>query len=199
MYDYIELSDRVFGFVVADASGHGLPAALQARDAIIGIRMGMEETLRITFAIEKLNRVISRSALASRFISLFYAELDLDGLMVYCNAGHPPPLLLNNDEFTELTRGGLILGPKPDAHYARGYVVMNPGSILVAYTDGISEAENAQGEAFGVERIRSLVRSRARSWISSRDLVESVLEEVRRFSGTDTLTDDQTIVVIARR
>ncbi|MDX1387669.1 MAG: PP2C family protein-serine/threonine phosphatase [Acidobacteriota bacterium] len=199
LYDYIELSDRVFGFAIADASGHGLPAALQARDAIIGIRMGMEETLRITVALEKLNRVISRSALASRFISLFYAEIDLDGLMVYCNAGHPPPLLLDHGEFTELTRGGLILGPKPDAHYARGYVVMNPGAILVAYTDGISEAENPSGESFGVDRLRDHVLSRSRSWSSSRDLAESVLDEVRRFSGGDPLKDDQTVVVIARR
>jgi len=197
LYDYIELSDRVLGFAIADASGHGLPAAIQARDAIIGLRMGMEETLRITAAIEKLNRVISHSALASRFISLFYAELELDGLMVYVNAGHPPPLIFDNGTFTELDRGGLILGPKPDARYSRGYAHLRPGSVLVAYTDGIPEAVDTQGDEFGVARLKALIKDG--EWTSARGLVEAAFDAVQRFSGTDIPTDDQTVVAVARR
>jgi sigma-B regulation protein RsbU (phosphoserine phosphatase) len=197
LYDYIELSDRVLGFAIADASGHGLPAALQARDAIIGLRMGMEETLRITAAVEKLNRVISHSALASRFISLFYAELELDGLMVYVNAGHPPPLIFNGGAFEELDRGGLILGPKPDARYRRGYAHLEPGALLVAYTDGIPEATNARGEEFGVARLKALIQEGQGS--PARGLVETVFDAVRRHSGTDVPTDDQTVVAVSRR
>ena len=73
LYDFIRVSQRSLGIAVADASGHGLPAALQARDAIIGLRMGVEENLRISATLEKLNRVVNHSALASKFISLFYA------------------------------------------------------------------------------------------------------------------------------
>lgn len=196
LYDYISISERSLGLAVADSSGHGLPAALQARDAIIGLRMGVEERLRITATIEKLNRVISHSALASKFISLFYGEIEPNGNLVYCNAGHPPPLLWTDGRIEELTRGGLVLGPNPDALYERGYVLLSPGSILLAYTDGITEAENPVGEAFGVERlVRMLRRER---WTSARDLVEAVFTEVREFSAVDSPRDDQTVVAVLR-
>jgi sigma-B regulation protein RsbU (phosphoserine phosphatase) len=156
----------------------------------------MEETLRITAAVEKLNRVISHSALASSFISLFYAELELDGLMVYVNAGHPPPLIFDGETFTELDRGGLILGPKPDARYSRGYAHLHPGSILVAYTDGIPEAVDSRGDEFGVVRLKALIQEG--TWTSARELVETVFDAVQRFSGTEIPTDDQTVVAVRR-
>ena len=81
--------------MLADASGHGLPAALQARDVVIGMRMGQAEDEKITATVSRLNRVIHRSGLASRFISLFYGELEETGNMAYVNGGHCPPLLLH--------------------------------------------------------------------------------------------------------
>ena len=155
LYDYIAVSERSLGLAIADSAGHGLPAALQARDAIIGLRMGVEERLRITATIEKLNRVVSRSALATKFISLFYGELEPNGNLVYCNAGHPPPLLLRDGRIEELRRGGLILGPNPDAQYERGYADLPRGAALLLYTDGIVEAADAQGEMFGASACAS--------------------------------------------
>jgi len=196
LFDFVEVSERVLGIAIADASGHGLPAALQARDAIIGLRMGVEERLRITATIEKLNRVVSRTALSSRFISLVYAEIEPNGTVVYCNAGHNPPLLLHDGSFTELRTTGLVLGPDPAARYERGYETMTPGSILLLYTDGIVEAENGGGEAFGLERLRGLVGSHRGG--SARELVESVFEAVGRHSRTDPPVDDQTVVAVLR-
>lgn len=196
LFDYVQVSERSLGIAVADSSGHGLPAALQARDAIIGLRMGVEERLRITSTIEKLNRVISHSALASKFISLFYGEIEPNGNLVYCNAGHPPPLLFQNGKFESLSRGGLVLGPNPRALYERGYVQLAPGSVLLAYTDGITEAENAAGEAFGVERLHEVLRG---AWTGAQGLVEAVFDAVGTFSGTKTPRDDQTVVAVVRR
>jgi sigma-B regulation protein RsbU (phosphoserine phosphatase) len=196
LFDFIEVSERSLGLAIADSAGHGLPAALQARDAIIGLRMGVEERLRITATIEKLNRVVGRSGLSSRFISLFYGEVEPNGNLVYCNAGHNPPLLWQQGEFCELSRGGLILGPNPDARYERGYVLMAPGSVLLLYTDGIVEAEDDAGSMFGVERLREIVR--AGEWSSARKLVERVFAEVRGFSAADPPVDDQTVVGVIR-
>ncbi len=196
LYDFIEVGPRSVGVVVADASGHGLPAALQARDAIIGLRMGVEEKLRITVALEKLNKVIHRSALSSKFISVFYGELERNGLMVYCNAGHAPPLVRQNGVFEELGRGGMVLGPNPDALYDRGYVLLEPGAVLLAYTDGITEAENERGEAFGLARLKELLGRE--SWVSARELVEAVFASVRSFSGREAPADDQTVVAVLR-
>lgn len=197
LYDFIAVSPRVLGIAIADSAGHGLPAALQARDAIIGLRMGVEERLRITATVEKLNKVVSHSALASKFISLFYGEVEKNGNMVYVNAGHAPPLLRSASGLSELTRGGLVLGPSPDALYERGYVTLEPGDVLLGYTDGISEAENPAGEAYGVDRLRDLLLRQ--SWTSARDLVEAVLSDVDAYVGSDLRVDDQTLVAVVRR
>jgi sigma-B regulation protein RsbU (phosphoserine phosphatase) len=196
LYDFIPLGKRNLGIAVADASGHGLPAALQARDAIIGLRMGVQETLRITATLEKLNKVVNHSALASKFISLFYGELELNGTLVYCNAGHPPPLLWSGGSMQTLSRGGAVLGPNPDALYERGYVILEPGAILVAYTDGVPEAENAAGEQFGVERLKDLIRGK--EWASAKDLVGGILQAVRDWCGAPYQSDDRTVVAILR-
>ncbi len=197
LYDFIAVGPRSIGIAVVDSSGHGLPAALQARDAIIGLRMGVEERLRITATIEKLNAVIAHSALASKFISLFYGELERNGTLVYCNAGHVPPLVFSAGRCIELTRGGRVLGPIADAQYERGYVTLGPGDLLLALTDGILEAADDRGHGFDLERIKAIVREGR--WSSARTLVESIFEEVRRFSGRTTPVDDQTAVVVLRR
>ena len=197
LYDFIPVTARRLGIAIADSSGHGLPAALQARDAIIGLRMGVQEHLRITSTIERLNRVVSHSALASKFISLFYGELEMNGTLVYCNAGQTPPIVLAGGSFLELTRGGTVLGPNPDALYERGYVDLLQGSVFLAYTDGITESLNTAGESFGTERLREILASRR--WLSSRDLVEEVFDRVRAFSIMDPPEDDQTVVAIVRR
>jgi len=196
LFDFVEVSERILGVTVADASGHGLPAALQARDAIIGLRMGVEERLRITATVEKLNRVVGRTALASRFISLVYAEIEPNGNLVYCNAGHNPPILFRDGSFTELGTTGLVLGPDPAARYLRGYETMTPGAILLLYTDGIVEAESAGGEAFGADRLRQVIRAHRGS--SAGGLVDAVFDAVRRHARADPPVDDQTVVAVLR-
>lgn len=196
LYDYLPISRRALGLVVADASGHGLPAALQARDAIIGLRMGVAESLRITATLDKLNKVIHRSALASKFISLFYGELETNGTFVFCNAGHPPALVWDGAALVELNRGGMVLGPNPEAAYERHYTSLAPGTVFLAYTDGITEAEDAGGESFGVDRLRRILRGR--EWTSAKDLVESVFEAVQAYTRKEHPDDDQTVLAVVR-
>jgi len=158
--------------------------------------MGVEDRLRITATIEKMNRVINHSALASRFISLFYGEIEPNGNLVYCNAGHNPPLLHRGGEFHELRQGGIVLGPHPSARYERGYIQMEPGSILLMYTDGIVEAADGDDRMFGVERLKEIVK--AKRWKSARALVEELFAAVESFSTADPPLDDQTVVAMIR-
>ena len=88
----------MLGVSIGDASGHGLPAALLVRDVVTGLRMGIEKELKVAHVFEKLNRVIHRSRLSSRFVSVFYGELEADGNLVYVNAGHQPPILFFKEE-----------------------------------------------------------------------------------------------------
>ena len=95
-----------------------------------------------------------------------------------------------------MSRGGTVLGPVPDAQYERGYTSVSPGAVLLAFTDGITEAENASGEAFGVERLRDIVLRGP--WTRARALVEAVFAEVVAYSGTATPEDDQTVLAVVR-
>jgi sigma-B regulation protein RsbU (phosphoserine phosphatase) len=196
LFDFLPVSTRSLGIAVADSAGHGLPAALQARDAIIGLRMGVEERWRLTFTIEKLNRVIARSGTNSRFISLFYGEVEPNGTLVYTNAGHNPPLLYHDGRFKALERGGLVLGPNPLATYQRGYESMEPGSVLFAYTDGVIEADAGGEEMFGVERLSRVIADGG--WSNARELVDEVFAEVERFTCGRPARDDRTAVAVVR-
>ncbi|MCD4652779.1 serine/threonine-protein phosphatase [bacterium] len=195
-YDYMRISDDSLGIVILDAVGHGLPAALQARDAITGLRMATFSKLKIEFMLDRLNKVIHRSNLASRFVSLFYCELEDYGHLVYSNAGHPPPLFSREDGIYELRRGGMVLGPNPKAIYKRGFAFLKPGDMLVMYTDGLTEARNKSKEMYGVERLKTLIQKNR--GLSAQQLTELVFKRVEKFSGTKTREDDQTLVVIRR-
>ena len=204
VYDVQEVESDVLGLMIADASGHGLPAALQARDVVIGMRMGQAEGEKITATIGRLNRVIHRSSLASRFISLFYAELEISGNIAYVNGGHCPPLLITkkNNVF-ELKTCGPVLGPLPDAVYRRGYLTLRPSEILVLFTDGVTERHDpSQGkilddiEDFGRDRlVQAVIEGRDRP---AAEIADDIIQRVREFGNRSPLDDDVTVMVIKR-
>lgn len=198
-YDVIVLDRSTFNVVVADATGHGLPAALQVRDVYTGLRMGLSREYKLTRTLERLNRIIYRSRLSTKFVSLFLAEIDTDGNLFYCNAGHPPALLVRAAGTVErLTVGGLLLGPIPDARYTIGVARLEPGDLVVLYTDGITEArQRSSDEEFGEARLIELAVGHRRA--PPQTLVDAVFNAVEEFTGTATPEDDQTVVVVKRR
>lgn len=196
LYDYLPRPDRLLGVAIADASGHGLPAALLARDVITGLRMGMDVKSKVTRTVERLNHVIHRAALSSNFISLFYGEFDPDGSLVYCNAGHDPPVLQRGTALRLLERGGLVLGPNPAARYARGRVRLEPGDAVVLYTDGLVERESPKGQPYELKRLKRLLRGL--SGTSARERVEAILADSDRHAGGAPPQDDLTVVVVRR-
>ena len=152
-FDFITVSDRILGIAIADASGHGLPAALQVRDVYTGLRMAVERDFKIVRTVERLNRIIHESRLTTRFVSLFYGEIEDDGNLMYVNAGHPHPLHFHGMSVTPLVQTGLVLGPTANATYSRGYRRIEPGDALVLYTDGMVEAHNEDDEEYGARLI----------------------------------------------
>jgi sigma-B regulation protein RsbU (phosphoserine phosphatase) len=204
VYDMQEVEPGTVGFMLADASGHGLPAALQARDVVVGMRMGQARGEKINATVSRLNRVINQGGLASRFISMFYGELEATGSLVYVNGGHCPPLLASPDgRVRELMTCGPVLGPLPEAVYKRGYVSMEPGDVLLVYSDGVTERADpeAPGEEddvheFGRERLVELLLSRRGA--DAEAIVAAVIEAVRAFGRGAPLDDDVSVVVIRR-
>jgi sigma-B regulation protein RsbU (phosphoserine phosphatase) len=196
LYDYIEYDSETFGVAVGDASGHGLPAALVVRDVVTGLRMGLEREMKLTKALEKLNRVIHRSSLSTSFISLFYCEIETDGTVVYSNAGHPPPLLVNGDAIQMLDRGGFVLGPLPEVKLKRGFAMLKPGNSLILYSDGILERQNRYGIPFEMERLKKFVLENQH--LSADELMNLIIKTVYNFGGKSKWKDDATVVVVKR-
>ena len=197
-YDYIPVTPEMFDLVIADASGHGLPAALQVRDVYMGLRMGLTRDFKVSRTIERLNAIINRSKLASKFVSLFVGELETNGNIIYVNAGHLPPFILHsNGKIEYLREGGAVLGPFPDATYLRGFVQLAPGDLLVLYTDGITECHHHRsGEEYGLARLQTLIRRHAK--LPAAEIVQSVFHAVSSFAGKSTPVDDQTVVIVRR-
>jgi sigma-B regulation protein RsbU (phosphoserine phosphatase) len=201
-YDLTDLGDGILGVAIGDASGHGLPAALLVRDVVTGLRMGVQEELKIAHVFEKLNRVIHRSRLSSRFVSVFYGELEADGNIVYVNAGHQPPILFFSQPQPglpcdlELTAGGTVIGPLPEARFRRGFARLRRGELLVMCTDGILERRDRRGEFFGSEGLRALVRERQAD--SAQAILDALFEASWKWGEARPWEDDATLVVVKR-
>jgi sigma-B regulation protein RsbU (phosphoserine phosphatase) len=195
-YDFYPLNHALLGLAIGDASGHGLPAALLVRDVVTGLRIGIENDLKVAPVFTKLNRVIHRSNLSSRFVSVFYGELDTQGNVIYVNAGHQPPLLFSRGEVQSLTTGGTVIGPLPEADFHRGVARMERGDVLVMVTDGITDRRDADGEFFGVEGLKRSVGSRREA---ARDVLEAMFADAYAFGDERPWEDDATAMVVIRR
>jgi sigma-B regulation protein RsbU (phosphoserine phosphatase) len=191
-YDFIPLSDFILGLAIADGSGHGLPAALVVRDIYMGLRMATDRDFKIVRTMEKLNHIIHRSRLTTKFVSLFYGELETGGILIYSNAGHNYPFLLKGNQIELLKNGGPVLGPTPDATYTRGFAKLDPGDLLCLYSDGIVEAHDRHDREFGLDRLQRIVRqNRLRS---AQEIGQEVLARVAKWGREGE--DDRTIVIV---
>ncbi len=208
-YDFIDMArfsiDGRLGVVIADISGHGLSAAMLLRDFNTALYTGIsfeahyaEDTTPLLF--QKLNRRMYRSSLANQFVSAFYGELRLDGSFHYVNAGHLSPLILRESGcLCQLDVGGAVLGAfrDPPMAYQVGEAKLEPGDLLVGYTDGIIEAAAPEGEEYGVDRLCDFVVKHCRSGV--RSLYDRVMQDVLEFTQGAPQSDDRTLIVIRRR
>lgn len=195
-FDFLPFDGEMLGLAIGDASGHGLPAALLVRDVVTGLRMGIEKELKVAHVFAKLNRVIHRSTLSSRFVSVFYGELEPDGNFVYINAGHHPPLLFGAADTRELDTGGTVIGPLPEARFRRGFARIEPGNVLVLCTDGILERRSPAGEHFAKDGLTRVVRAGFDA--PAEEILDRIFEEASAF-GDGRLWDDDATAVVVRR
>jgi len=195
-YDFLRLDDGILGLHMGDASGHGLGAALVSRDVVTGLRIVTEGALKVTEVVRRLNRVIGRAQLSSRFVSLVYLELEPDGNVSYVNAGHPAPWILGERDTRRLHVGGTVLGPLPDARFQRGFARIAPGETLVVVTDGFLDLQDARGRPFedaGVEEtVRPLVGRPAE------EILSALFAAARAHSGSRSWPDDTSAIVVTR-
>jgi serine phosphatase RsbU (regulator of sigma subunit) len=196
VYDVVRAGERTMGVMLADASGHGLPAALVARDVVVGMRMGLRSGLKVTRVLENLNEVMHDGGLTSSFVSVFYGELSDDGTMLYANAGHPPPLLYRADGCLELAWGDTVLGPARGARFRRSVVQLEPGDVLVAYTDGLSERRGLEGGMFGLGGIEAALGNPR--GVPAEQILDRLFAAAEAYGVPGPWDDDATALVIRR-
>ncbi len=191
-YDFIPVNENILGLAIADGSGHGLPAALVVRDIYMGLRMATDRDFKIIRTMQKLNRIIHRSRMTTKFVSLFYGELETGGIFIYTNAGHNAPFVLKGSKIEYLSNGGPVLGPTPDATYIRGFINLDAGDLLCLYTDGIIEAHDAHDREFGLERLQRVVKNNRER--TAQEIGQEVLARVAKWGRARE--DDRTVVIV---
>src|SRR5712675_3765086 len=147
-YDYVDLPTSQFGFIVGDVAGKGSPAALLAA-AVLGM-FSAEATYQASAAplMTRLNHGLFRRAIEARFLTSFYGLLSPDGSFTYCNAGHNAPLLVSASGIRRLETGGVVLGLFDTATFEEETLKLEPGDLIILFSDGVTEAMNSESEEF---------------------------------------------------
>ncbi len=192
--DLLRLGERRLGICVGDASGKGVPAALLMSNLQAAVRALAPDAVSTDSLTGRLNRILCANTAPNKFITLFYGVLE-GRRLTYTNAGHNPPILLRaSGELVRLELGGALLGVFPDWVYQQGEVSLSPGDRLVLFSDGITEAENAQGDPFGEDRLLGILA--ANPALDATALRKRIVSAVADFSD-GVPQDDATLLVIA--
>src|SRR5262245_15277930 len=193
-YDYVDLSDGSFGFALGDVAGKGPPAALLSAmmQGIFAAQAAGNDSPSQT--IGRVNLALYRRGIESRFVTLMYGSLAPDGKLLYCNAGHNPPLVIGKNGFRRLECGGPIVGLFESATYEEETVKLDRGDWLIVFSDGVSEALSASGEEYGESRILECVNRNLA--LDPQRLLEAMFSDVREFARGAAQSDDITGMVM---
>ena len=199
-YDFLSLSGGRWGIAIGDVSGKGIGAALLMASLQASLRaQALHPHLDLETLISDVNRLVHESSPTAFFASLFYAEYTpTSGMLHYVNAGHNPPIIVrprkDSCELFRLPSEAVPIGMFVDTQFAAAHFQLEKDDILVAYTDGITEAANPSGELWGLERLENLVRSGGRT--APKKMIESILAEASDFANGEPQRDDSTLVIM---
>ncbi len=195
-YDWVRIYDDQIGIVIADVSGKGVPAALLMAFLRASLRAATHIGYAPHISMTKVNYLLWESIERNQFVTAFYGVLDaMNRTLAYSNAGHNPPLLIDAEGRTHFEeRGGVPLGMFRDSRYYEYYVTIEPGQMLVLYTDGVTEAMNANDEEYGRDRLVDAVK-RGRH-LSARELIAFVHRDVIDWTEGRGAHDDVTFFII---
>jgi sigma-B regulation protein RsbU (phosphoserine phosphatase) len=195
-FDTIRFDETRLALTIADVVGKGIPAALLMSNLQAAVRAFASETVEPSALCHQVNRILCGNIAEGRFISFFYCVLDATAhVLTYTNAGHYLPMLVRADGQVErLGTGGPVLGVLAEAEYEQAQIALAPGDRIILFTDGLTEARNADDEEFGEDRL--LAASVEHRACSAPALQARLADAVNRFTG-GLLQDDATLIVLA--
>jgi sigma-B regulation protein RsbU (phosphoserine phosphatase) len=199
-YDFIALSTTELGIAIGDVSGKGIPAALLMATLRAFLRgQTLQRQSDLTAVMANLNKLVYESSTSNRYATFFYGEFDAASRVLnYVNGGHNPPMLFRRSDdggdVVRLDAGGPVIGLIEDCFYQHGRATLERGDVLVAYTDGISEAMNENDDEWGEDRLKDAVR-RNRG-VAARELIDRIMKSADEFVAGAPQHDDMTAVVV---
>jgi sigma-B regulation protein RsbU (phosphoserine phosphatase) len=209
-YDYLGLMDSKLALAIGDVAGKGISAALlmatvqsslrtQIRACLEAAAEGRKPGSALPAAqlVTQLNQQLYAYTSAEKFATFYFAVYDArNGSLTYTNAGHPPPIVIRDGAALRLETNGMVVGAFPFAEYGESRIDLEPGDLLVCFTDGITEPENEYGEMFGEDRLIELLLRQ--SWRKPAEIIDAVYSEVRRWTWSPEAQDDMTMLVARR-
>ena len=194
LYDYL-VRDNLLYFCIGDVAGKGVPAALVMTTVCGAFRLLAESESEPQRIVARMNNMMTRDNSMTIFVTFFAGILDLDtGHLHYCNAGHKAPFLLIDNELSIVNcHRNLPIGAMPDMTYTLQEADIAPGTTLFLYTDGLDEAENAQRQMFGKERIKEVLQTTSPE---PHTLIEQMTQAVADFVGDTEQSDDLTMLAL---
>ncbi len=197
-FDFYHFQDGAHGLVIGDAVGHGISAGMLMSNLHASLRILVNDHDTPAEVVRRLNLLFYHNIRMTNFVTLFLARFDPDtGRMTYTSAGHNPPILLHSGEdgpetITWLQPTGAAIGLVEASEFGMASVNLSPGDVVLFYTDGVTEAMNAQHEEFGQERLARLIQKGRR--LPARDIIQEVRDQLRDHSQGQPLADDATII-----
>jgi predicted permease len=198
-YDFLDLGDQRIGIALADVAGKGVAAALIMSVVQASLRiLATEENISLATLAARMNRCLHRSTGSNAYATFFYGQIDERTRQLrYVNAGHNPPCLLRcaaDQSIEELPAGGTVIGLFPQSSYEESAVELRPGDVLIAFTDGVPEAQNPQEEEFGEERLKDLLRRSAHLPVD--EIASAIAGELKTWIGNAAQYDDLTFILV---
>jgi sigma-B regulation protein RsbU (phosphoserine phosphatase) len=192
-YDFIPLEGDNIGLAIADVAGKGVPASLIMASVRAAMRAQVDNVYYLYEVVRRINLMLCRDTKASEFVTLFYGVLDArNKRLTYCNAGHPPGLILRKGNVIELAGDNMVLGVDPNETYKQSIIDLRSKDILLLYTDGLTDGMNFNQETFGRQRI---LEAFGKGGATAEVVSQNILWELRKFVGMAPRTDDITMIV----
>ena len=196
-FDYVDRPDGSLAFALGDVAGKGPPAALLGALMQGSLEAEGGRGAGPAAALTTVNTALVRRGIQGRFVTLFYAVLDPDGRLVYCNAGHNAPVLVRAGGVERMETGGMVLGLFDGVPYAEGTVTLQSGDFVVLFSDGVSEAMNADGDEYGDDRLLECLADISEPECEA--CLQEIFASVERFTTDAPQHDDVTAMVVSYR
>ena len=197
LVDYLRLDENKTILTIADVAGKGLQAALMTSKLQATIRALATEINGLSDFGKKINKIFHRDSLPNLFASMLLIQIDSDsGKIDFINAGHFPPLIVNDKEIKELSKGDIALGLVSNAEYNEQTLLLEQNEIFISYSDGVFEAKNEYGQFFGIDRFQKLIKNSSNN--SPKQIGEYIVSQLEQFIGDYPAADDISLIIMKK-